>query len=313
VRATLLYNPAAGRVRAARTRDIEEICAVLAAHGYGTEAVATTAPGSAAKQAREAIANGATHIFACGGDGTMHDVLQGMVDEAGSSAARPVLGIIPMGSANALARHLGLSMSPVAAARQQIAFAPRSIPVGKIECDGRRRYFIAMAGAGPDGMLVYRMMTAGKQRLGRLAYYRRAATIFASRRLRSFDLQLLESGSGERRAMCSVATIAVRIGDLGGVFSGLTERGEVHHPHLQLIAVRPPGWLSLPLWFAMGWLGMGRWNPLVHRVNADEFTCTPIDSNRVHVQADGEWIGTAPMRVTLVHDAIRLLTPDVSS
>jgi len=308
VRATLLYNPAAGKVRTTRTRDIAEVCAVLAAHGYEAEVVATTAPGSAATQAREAIANGATHIFACGGDGTVHDVLQGMVDE-GSSATGPALGVIPMGSANALARHLGLAMSPLEAARQQMAFAPRSIPVWEIECEGRRRYFIVMAGAGPDGMLVYKMMTAGKQRLGRLAYYGRAATIFASRRLPSFDLQLLESGSGKRRAMCSVGAIAVRIGDLGGLFSGLAGDGEVHHPHLQLIAVRPPGWLSLPLWFAMGWLGMGRWNPLVHRANVDEFTCTPIDSCQVHLQADGEWSGTAPMRVTLVHDAVRLLMP----
>jgi len=105
----------------------------------------------------------------------------------------------------------------------------------------------------------------------------------------------------------------VRIDDLGGLFGGLAGAAAVHHPHLQLIAVRPPGWLALPLWFVTGWLGISEFNPLLHILNVDEFTCTPTTASRVHIQADGEWIGTAPMRVTLIPDAIRLLMPATTS
>jgi diacylglycerol kinase (ATP) len=311
VRVALFYNPVAGKDRARRDNDIKQVYAVLTAHGYLPEAIATISAGSAEQQVREAIANGAQYVFACGGDGTVHDVLQGLVDEAGSCAERPVLGIIPMGSANALARHLGLSMTPIEASHQLVKFVPRVIPVGKIECGGRHRYFTVMAGAGSDGALVYKMLGGGKRRMGRAAYYTRAAVIFASRRFPSFDLEFVENGSGERRSMSSVSTMAVRIGDLGGLFSNLAGAGAVQHPHLQLIAVRPPSWVSLPMWFVMGWLGMSRFNPLVHIANVDEFTCTPTHSSQVHVQADGEWIGTAPMRVTLIHDAVRLLMPAV--
>jgi diacylglycerol kinase (ATP) len=307
VRTALFYNPIAGKDRPQRNDEIQQVCAILAAHGYLPEAIATKSAGSAKQQVREAIANGVQHIFACGGDGTVHDVLQGIVDEAGSPAEKPILGIIPMGSANALARHLGLSMNPIEATQQQMSFAPRVMPVGKIECEGRHRYFTVMAGAGPDGALVYKMLSNSKGRIGRLAYYVRAAMLFASRRFPSFDLEFVEAGG--KQQMRSVATMAVRIDNLGGLFGRLTSDGKIHHPHLHLIAVRPPGWLSLPAWFAMGWLGMSQFNPLLRIANVEEFNCTPVGPHRIHVQADGEWIGTAPMRVTLLQDAVRLLMP----
>jgi len=310
VRATLFYNPAAGKRHTTRTREVGEICALLDAHGYQAEAVATLAAGSAKMQVREAVANGAETIFACGGDGTVHDVLQGILESGDSAASRPILGIVPFGSANALARHLKLSMSPVEAARQQLAFLPRTIPVGRAECNGSIRYFTVMAGAGPDGMLVYKMLITNKRRLGRMAYYIRAAKLFATRRTAPFQLEFVESGSEKRHSMRAVSAMAVRIDDLGGLFSKLTRAGQVHHPHLQLIAVRPPGPLSLPMWFVAGWLGLNHRNPLLHAVNVDEFTCTTIGASRIHVQADGEWLGTAPMRVTLLQDAVRLLIPD---
>jgi diacylglycerol kinase (ATP) len=311
VRAALFYNPAAGKFRTTHEAEIKQVCAVLAAHGYLPEVIATHSAGSAGSQVKDAIANGAQYIFACGGDGTVHDVLQGIVDERGPCAQPPVLGIIPMGSANALARHLGLSMLPVEAAHQQMAFTPRVIPIGKVECASKYRYFTVMAGAGPDGALVYKMLSSDKKRLGRIAYYRHAAWIFASKRFPSFDLEYVESESGETRKMRAVSTMSVRIDDLGGLFSSLTRGASVHHPHLQLIAVRPPAWLSLPAWFVTSWLKIGRFNPLVRILNVDSFTCIPAETSRVHVQADGEWIGTAPMRVTLLHDAVRLLMPVV--
>ena len=115
----LIYNPAAGRqrnLRASRSRRWPKHCR---ANGHRAEIVCTTGPGSAAQQAREAAAT-ADVIFACGGDGTVHEVLQGLVAETGAPAC--TLGIIPLGSANALARHLGISLDPVAAAIQQVAW-----------------------------------------------------------------------------------------------------------------------------------------------------------------------------------------------
>jgi len=59
-----------------------------------------------------------TLCLACGGDGTIHEVLQCLASKTGKPTA--ALGIIPLGSANALARHLRLSLDPVKAALQQL-------------------------------------------------------------------------------------------------------------------------------------------------------------------------------------------------
>src|SRR5579862_1401337 len=101
-KAILLYNPLSGRRRDRREPDVEAVAAVLKASDVEVVKLATAPNGEAAQQAREAIENGYDTIIACGGDGTVHDILQGV---AGSHVA---LGIIPLGTANALAHDLNL-------------------------------------------------------------------------------------------------------------------------------------------------------------------------------------------------------------
>ena len=102
-KAALFYNPLSGRRRERRLADVAAALAVL--HQAGIEATSepTRGQAEAGEQARQAIAEGCDTIFACGGDGTAHDVLQGMV---GSHAA---LGVIPLGTANTLAHDLRLA------------------------------------------------------------------------------------------------------------------------------------------------------------------------------------------------------------
>lgn len=310
MRTLLIYNPVSGRDRAARASQIQSIWEQFTASGHETSSIATTAPGAATRQARAALSEGIELIIACGGDGTVHDVLQGFIDATRPpAAALPILGVIPMGSANVLARHLGLSLDPLQAARQLLTFEPRLIPIGHVECTGSSRYFTVMAGAGPDGALVYRMLPGSKHRLGRFAYYLRAAMLFASHRFEAFDLTWQEAGSATRHHLRASGTMAVRIDDLGGLFSRLAPAARVHQDYMHLIAVRAPGWLSLPAWFASSWLGISRWNPLVQAAQVTEFTCTPAPGVRVHIQADGEWIGTAPATVRLIPSALRLMMP----
>src|SRR5580698_11048134 len=112
-RAVLLYNPASGRRHTERLRLIEHIAKALRNEGLDLETIPTEAPGTAGRQTAEACTAGAEIVFACGGDGTIHEVLQGMAFQP-----QAVMGVIPLGSANALARHLQLSLDPVRAALQ---------------------------------------------------------------------------------------------------------------------------------------------------------------------------------------------------
>ena len=117
-KAALFYNPLSGRRRTRRLANVEAALAVLRRGGVEAGAEPTQSQAGAGEQARQAIASGCDTVIACGGDGTAHDVLQGMV---GSEAA---LGIIPLGTANALAHDLRLPLSPKGAARALLTATP---------------------------------------------------------------------------------------------------------------------------------------------------------------------------------------------
>jgi diacylglycerol kinase (ATP) len=310
VRCVLICNPASGRNRHLRAVQLQQIIGALSNLGHQMESVATTAPGSATALAQGAVRNGADIVFACGGDGTMHEVLQGLVSETGEHSA--ALGIIPLGSANALARHLRLSLDPVRAALQQIEGKLQTIPIGKIAWGDKVRYFAVMAGAGPDGALVYDLLTSYKSRLGRLAYYLRAARLLASRRFDPFEVEYADSNSGVAVTRRAVSVMAVRVDSLGGLFNRLTDRRAcIEDDDLQLLILSPPAWLSLPLWFISGWLGLNGFNKLLHSARVKSFSCTPYSVPCPHFQADGEWLGRIPMQVSLVQNAVRIRKPDL--
>jgi YegS/Rv2252/BmrU family lipid kinase len=305
-RAVLLFNPNAGRRPAHRLRVIESVAEALRNHSVETKILATEGPGTAGRQAADACEQGADTVFACGGDGTVHEVLQGIAFHPATA-----LGVIPLGSANVLARHLRLPLDPVRAAHQQLNYLPRTIAVGRVTYQSpigeQLRYFLVLAGAGADGALVYRMLGSGKHRLGRVMYYLRSAHLFLSTRFPAFPVT-----AGERKTH-AVSAMAVRVGDLGGLFSPLIRGASVDDSQLLLTTVAAPAHLSLPLWFTLGWARLHRWNRYVetHRVNS--FACAGGETGNVQVQADGEWLGRTPMTVELIANGIRLLMPPPTS
>ena len=308
MRCTLIYNPASGRKRKLRADQLSQVAEALSSIGHTVEFIATAAPGSAAVQARDAARSGAEIVFACGGDGTIHEVLQGLVSETGEATA--ALGIIPLGSANALARHMRLSLDPLKAALKGIRGSPLYVPVGKLEYGDQLRYFIVMAGAGPDGVLVYDLLTDQKSSLGRLAYCLHAARLFTTHRFRPFEIEYTDEVTGQARTQKAVGAMTVRVESLGGLFGKLADHNaSIMDAHLRLLIMSPPAALSLPLWFVTGWLNLHGLNPLLRSVDVTVFSCRPLVGPAPHFQADGEWLGRIPMRVSIVPNALRLLLP----
>src|SRR5437016_9896446 len=115
-KAALIYNPASGRQRHLRLQKLEAAASTLGAAGVEVTLIATRAPGSGGEQAREAIAAGHDTVFACGGDGTLNDVLQGLVSEGPQmNPSNVALGIVPLGTGNVVASDQGISWDPAVA------------------------------------------------------------------------------------------------------------------------------------------------------------------------------------------------------
>ncbi len=147
-RVALIYNPFSGQTSARRSGQVSEALAVLRQAGVEVEALETTdAPGSARAYAEQAVERGCDTILACGGDGTVHEVLQSLV------GTRVALGIVPLGTANALAANLGLHGSPARAVRMLLKSTPVEVPVGLIAYRGleRGRVLALLHGCGRSG------------------------------------------------------------------------------------------------------------------------------------------------------------------
>ncbi len=130
-------------------------------------ATATTAA------ARDGEARGVPLIVAAGGDGTVHRVINGL------SATSSHVGILPVGTGNDLAGHLGVPASPEAAARDMLAAAHRDIDVVRI--NGRRVFTSGIFCAIAESAFLANRMKARWPWLGSLAYRLAAAQVIATR------------------------------------------------------------------------------------------------------------------------------------
>ncbi|NIV39955.1 MAG: YegS/Rv2252/BmrU family lipid kinase [Anaerolineae bacterium] len=157
----IIFNPQANRGTAAGLLPDLERC--LGEHGQA-DLVQTTRPGEAAELAAQALERGFERIVAAGGDGTVHEIVNGCQSHAGAEGWG-ALGIIPIGSGNDLAWTLGFSPDLKTACARVFAGERREIDLGRItDGDGRSRYFCNGVGIGFDGTVareVQRITWAG--------------------------------------------------------------------------------------------------------------------------------------------------------
>src|ERR1700719_4231769 len=143
-KAALLHNPESGGSKQ-RQKELESALSILRAGGVEADLVPTKSPHHAVEETRRAVASGCDTIFACGGDGTIHNMAQVL-------AHSPVaLAILPMGTANALANDIGLPLNIVAAAKAALHAAPRRIAMGCVKYTDLQaipctKYFVVAAG-----------------------------------------------------------------------------------------------------------------------------------------------------------------------
>jgi YegS/Rv2252/BmrU family lipid kinase len=308
-KAMLLYNPHSGRGRH-RLSDVEAALAVLRSAGVEASAAPTRAPSDATVQTRQAIADGFDTVFACGGDGTVHEVLQGLV---GSQAA---LAIIPLGTANSLAHDLRLPLSPAGAAHAALAAKPRRIAVGRVEYldfAGKRssRYFTVAVGIGADAYLFYKLDPALKRRFGMAAYCAKATRLWLTHKMENFAVSVAEAGQSNPAEVSQL--LAVRIRDFGGVLRQLAPGASLDRDDLRLVLFRTRSRLPYLRYVLRGLLGTNwkvRGIDLVYSAGA---ACRDVAStatkSRIFVEADGELLGTLPADISMVPDAVTLLVP----
>ena len=155
---TIIANPVSGRGRARRIG--ERVADLLRERGVNAHLMMSGAPGDCERLAREALARGARQVAACGGDGTVHEVVNGL---ANSDA---VLGVVPCGRGNDLARALGLSSDVKDVVNTLVHGVDRAIDLGKVG----GRFFGTVASLGFDTAVAQRMRSRPSRFGGTVSY-----------------------------------------------------------------------------------------------------------------------------------------------
>ena len=156
--AVVIVNPTARKLP--NPGSLREVRDWLDERGWAIEWLETAAPGDTTPLAADAARRGVPLLFACGGDGTLNEAVNGLV---GSETA---LAVIPTGTVNLWAREVRLLKKPMEAVRLAVDGARRRIDLGR----AGERYFLLMAGFGLDAAVTHGVSHRIKGRFGAAAY-----------------------------------------------------------------------------------------------------------------------------------------------
>lgn len=171
----------------------------------------TRGPGDAEHRASEAAAAGAELIVAVGGDGTLHEVANGII---GSTST---LGLIPFGTGNDLARALSIHGNVDVACRAILDGETIDLDVGVIDGNGTggERHFLVIAGTGFDARTAQTVNNGVRWLAGAAAYVYGALTTLAAFKPFQLALTLDDGEQIQRPAMfCSVANASTTGGGM---------------------------------------------------------------------------------------------------
>jgi diacylglycerol kinase family enzyme len=329
----LLYNPASGTSRERRIARVESAAGVLRSEGHDVLTFPTESSDLISQQIDRLLRDEFTNFIVCGGDGTVHGVLQALV-EAGDGVT---LGIIPFGSGNLLAKDLGIPRHPQRAARALLTAQPVPTTVACMEYrtatgETARRYWIAAAGVGADAHVICKINYSFKARYGIYAYYAEAARqlLLARYKFPPFVVEFQEAGSNLQRREVVTQIVAERIEYFRrclAVEKNGNSSGRISEDlHVVLFKTPDPmRYLNYGVRLLGNLAGMapGRVRD-VELVRVREISCRELrldeslpdgwkgerqGSGEIFAEADGEFLGTLPVKIQILPATLSLLRP----
>ena len=301
--ALLIHNPNAGGGSSARRTDLDEARRILSAKGIQADLAETTGPGEATEIARRANLDGRQLVIACGGDGTINEVVNGLA--ASQNGHRVPLALLPAGTANVLAKELELSWDIPKAAEQLARGEVRDIALGlatPLEHPEKARYFLSVAGAGPDGRITYAVDLELKARFGILAYWWQGA-----REVFRYSFPHFRIVIGDQKLDASLAIVG-RTKNYGGPFK-ITTGADLFEDLFEVMALTTQSGLRYLSYLPTLWMGNLRGTAGVHFHKSDTVICEPLDKNPLYAQVDGEPLARLPVEFKIVPRALKLLVP----
>jgi diacylglycerol kinase (ATP) len=301
--ALLIHNPNAGSGGRGRRRQLDEARRILSKGGIEAELAETTGPGHAIEIAQKAARDKRHLVIACGGDGTLNEVVNGLAHFR--NGHRVPLALLPGGTANILAKELSIPWNIPSAASRLVGAEVREIALGlatPLEQPEKKRYFLSVAGAGPDGMIVYSIDLELKARVGMLAYWWQGV-----REVLRYTFPRFRVRTGDSQMEATLVVVG-RTKNYGGPFK-ITDQADLFEDQFEVLALTTQSGFRYLSYLPSLWMGNLRQEEGTHFWKADTLVCEPLDANPVYAQVDGEPLTRLPVQFSIVPRALKLVVP----
>jgi diacylglycerol kinase (ATP) len=288
----VVANPHSGSRQGARV--LERVLPVLSQNGRHVEVCHTRFAGQATQIVRSKSLEGVTCLCTIGGDGTLHEVVNGLMWR--NDPFRPPLGIIPCGTGNAVAEHLGIA-DPLDAARCIVAGHTRPVDVLRVSMESGTAYCCNIVGWGAVTDI---NRTAEKIRWTGPSRYT-LATLLHVAFPRPRRLRLTTDGQthdGEYLFAVACNTRSTGKGML------LAPRADIADGLVDLVLVRKTSRRQLLRTLRKVFDGSHVGESCVAYHQVKEFELTPERAEGLNL--DGELRGKAPCRVTVMPQALSI-------
>jgi len=315
----LIVNPiAANGKTAGRWPPIQEF---LRTQGLDFDHVFTERPGHATELARQAVAEGCTLIVAVGGEGTLNEVVNGLVSPEGIVPPDVVLGMIPSGTGTDFVRTLGTPRDYLQACQHLLRAETIAVDLGEVEYaplgpsagSGQslisshahdqtglaHRYFINVAGLGFDGEAAERANRSSKALGGTITYLISLVITLVSYQNKHVELTM--DGQTARRRLNSVIVSNGRYFG-GGMF--IAPHADLQDGLFDVIILGDLNKLEFAQNVPKVYNGTHLTHPKVEEYRAREVRV--VSQERMLIQAEGELLGMAPATFRLLPQAIRV-------
>jgi len=299
-RMRVIVNPAAGAGKTAKKWP--EIMSLLKSLGLDFEYDITEAPGHAIELTKSAVGKGYEMVVSVGGDGTIHEIVNGLHEAGGN--ADVVVGIVNTGTGADYIRTIGVPRRYKEACRCLLSSGRRTVDLGVVEYtkDGQRkkRLFVNFAGIGFDAEVV-KATTEKFKALGDMPSY--LMGLFST--LMSYenrDVSIVVDGEHGQRRVCTILMNNGRYGGGGMLPAPNADPGDGFFDVVIIDDITKPDLIvSIPRIYR----GTHLTHPKVTLMRAREVEIRPALTSAV--QADGELLGEAPASFSVLPAALNIV------
>lgn len=241
-------------------------------------------------------------IVSTGGDGTLNEIINGLIDEEQSADELPSLAMYPVGTGNDYSLSIKTTRDPKLFIASLLAKSTQKVDIGKVQGnEGKQRYFINVADAGMGGEVTQKISTSGN-RMGKWVYYK---TILQS--LFTYKRPTLTIKSKEWSAIQKVITVVIGKGiSFGGgykiVFDAKLDDGKFFVAVVGDISV-----FTYILKIPSLMKGKRIEHPLVHYFSTAELSLENHSDFPCFLEMDGEPAFSCPMTITCLSQMINFM------